>query len=73
MFGQDRAVATKLAPSRYDLMAPMFEGFGECVTDPNQISAALQRALDSGRPGIVNVMLDPSALLQMSESASYIM
>jgi acetolactate synthase-1/2/3 large subunit len=73
MFGQDRAVATKLAPSRYDLMAPMFEGFGELVTDPNEISAALQRALDSGRPGIVNVMLDPAALLQMSESASYIM
>ncbi len=73
MFGLDRAVATALAPSRYDLMAPMFEGYGECVTDPNEIGAALQRALDSGRPGIVNVMLDPAALLQMSESASYIM
>ncbi len=73
MFGLDRAVATALAPSRYDLMAPMFEGYGECVTDPNEIGPALQRALDSGRPGIVNVMLDPTALLQMAESASYIM
>lgn len=73
MFGEDRAVATKLNPSRYDLMAPMFEGYGECVTDPSEIGNALQRALDSNKPAIVNVMLDPQALLQMSEGASYIM
>lgn len=73
MFGEERAVATALNPARYDLMAPMFEGYGECVEQPDQIGPALQRALDSGKPGIVNVMLDPSALLQMAESASYIM
>ena len=73
MFGEERAVATALRPARYDLMAPMFEGYGECVTDPNEIGAALGRALASGKPGIVNVMLDPQALLQMAESASYIM
>ena len=73
MFGEERAVATALRPARYDLMAPMFEGYGECVTDPNEIGTALGRALASGKPGIVNVMLDPQALLQMAESASYIM
>ena len=73
MFGEERAVATALRPARYDLMAPMFEGYGECVTDPSEIGPALRRALESGKPGIVNVMLDPQALLQMAESASYIM
>ncbi len=73
MFGEERAIATALAPTRYDLMAPMFEGYGECVEQPDQIGPALDRALASNVPGIVNVMLDPQSLLQMAESASYIM
>ena len=73
MFGEERAVATKLARSRYDLMAPVFEGYGECVDQPDQIGPALQRALDSQKPAIVNVMLDPQSLLQMAEGASYVM
>ncbi|HEY1013235.1 MAG TPA: thiamine pyrophosphate-binding protein [Herpetosiphonaceae bacterium] len=73
LFGEERAVATALAPTRYDLMAPMFDGHGEHVTDPAEIGPALERALASGKPSIVNVMLDPQSLLQMAESASYIM
>ncbi len=38
-----------------------FGGTGYYATTPDQLSAALQKALDSGLPALVDVVLDPSA------------
>ena len=35
------------------------DGAGEVVSDPNQIGPALDRAFESGRPYLVNVITDP--------------
>jgi acetolactate synthase-1/2/3 large subunit len=35
-----------------------FGGHGELVTDPKALLAAAQRAIDSGLPGVLNVMIE---------------
>jgi acetolactate synthase-1/2/3 large subunit len=58
----DAEVATLLAPSRYDKLTEAFGGHGEHVERPEDLRPALERALASGEPAIVNVMLDPDAM-----------
>jgi acetolactate synthase-1/2/3 large subunit len=62
--GADKSPATLLAPTRYDRVMEAFGGHGENVTEPSQIRPALERALASGKPACVNVMLDPDAPLE---------
>ncbi|MQA14299.1 MAG: hypothetical protein GEV09_09040 [Pseudonocardiaceae bacterium] len=47
--------------TRYDEMFEALGCYGEMVEDPNDIRPALERALASGRPAVVNVMVDPTA------------
>jgi acetolactate synthase I/II/III large subunit len=52
--------AGMLAPGiRYDKVAEAFGGHGEFVTEPSEIRPALERALKSGKPSLVNVVTDP--------------
>jgi len=46
----------------YEKMAAMWDGYGECVTDPAQIVPAIRRAAANGRPSIVNVEIDKVSL-----------
>jgi len=46
---------------RYDRMMEAFGGHGEYVEDPAQIRAALERAVASGKPALVNVVVDEYA------------
>ena len=62
IFGQEGEIATRLAPSRYDRLCEVFGGHSEHVECPEEIAPALERALASGQPAIVNVMLDPDAM-----------
>ena len=55
IYGEDRLVATELAPTRYDLVVAALGGHGEHVTEPDDIGPAIQRAFDSGKPALVNV------------------
>jgi thiamine pyrophosphate-dependent acetolactate synthase large subunit-like protein len=57
-YGAGRAVACELRPSRYDLVASALGGHGELVERPEDLGPALDRALASGLPACVNVMLD---------------
>ncbi len=45
--------------TRYDQLAISLGCYGERVTDPQQIRPALQRAVDSGLPAVLDVMVDP--------------
>jgi acetolactate synthase-1/2/3 large subunit len=62
IYGEEGEVATALAPSRYDRLCEVFGGHGEHVERPEELTPALERALSSGQPAIVNVMLDPDAM-----------
>ena len=62
IYGPEGEVATRLAPSRYDRLCDVFGGHGEHVERADELAPALERALASGEPAIVNVMLDPDAM-----------
>jgi acetolactate synthase-1/2/3 large subunit len=60
-WGDDRAVATSLPVSRYDLMVEALGGRGVFVHDPAEIAPALRQALGSNDVFCINVALDPAA------------
>ena len=59
LYGYD--VITDLPPTRLDEIVVTLGGGGETVTDPRQIGPAIDRAMASGMPYLVNVMTDPEA------------
>jgi acetolactate synthase-1/2/3 large subunit len=59
LYGYD--VITDLSPTRYDEVVIALGGGGETVTDAGQIGPAIDRAMASGIPYLVNVMTDPEA------------
>ncbi len=73
MIGEDRAVATSLAPTRYDKVVEALGGYGEYVEQPEQIRPALERAFTSRKPACVNVMLDPKGLAKTAPNMAYIL
>jgi acetolactate synthase-1/2/3 large subunit len=60
MYGQERAIATELAFTRYDQVVEALGGHGEYVEQPADIRPALERALGAGKPALVNVRLGVS-------------
>ena len=42
----------------YEKMAAMWDGYGEMVTDPEEIIPAIKRAIANGKPSIINVEVD---------------
>jgi acetolactate synthase-1/2/3 large subunit len=61
MFGEEKAVATRLAPTRYDRIVEAMGGKGEHVDDPGDLEPALERAFASGTVYCVDVAIDPEA------------
>jgi acetolactate synthase-1/2/3 large subunit len=57
-YGPERVVGCELRPSRYDQVAVALGGHGEMVERAEDLEPALARALDSGRPACVNVLID---------------
>jgi len=43
-------------------LAKVFGGYGERVTQPGDLEGAIQRAFDSGKPAIIDVMIDQKTL-----------
>ncbi len=72
MIGEDRAVATSLALTRYDRVVEALGGYGEHVEDPDEIGPALKRAFASGLPACINVVIDPKGLVKTGASTPYI-
>lgn len=60
----------RLERTRYDLIAEACGGHGELVTDPARLLPAYERALASGKPACVNVMLatDPDVMSPRTEA-----
>jgi acetolactate synthase-1/2/3 large subunit len=57
-YGVHRTVGCELLPSRYDLVAQALGGHGEHVERPEELEGALARAVASGLPACVNVVID---------------
>ncbi len=74
LVGAERAVATQLASGvRYDRIAEAFGGYGECVESPDQILPALERAAASGKPSIINVLIDPEGVQKADAVRAYVL
>ena len=58
VYGRDRVVGTDLGLRRYDKMVEALGGHGELVERPEDIRPALERALASGKPACVNVIVE---------------
>lgn len=72
MIGADRAVATSLAPTRYDQVVVALGGYGEHVEDPAEIVPALERAFASGKAACINVPLDEEGMSKTGASTPYV-
>jgi acetolactate synthase-1/2/3 large subunit len=72
MVGADRAIATSLAPTRYDRIVEALGGYGELVENPADLPRALGRAFASGKPACINVTLDPQGMAKTGASTPYI-
>jgi len=57
-YGAERAVGTDLLATRYDEVARGFGGYGEMVTKPSELADASRRAVASGLPAVLNVMIE---------------
>jgi acetolactate synthase-1/2/3 large subunit len=53
-----RPVATDLLQTRYDEVVKGLGGYGEFVECPEDLAPALQRALDAGKPALLNVAVE---------------
>jgi acetolactate synthase-1/2/3 large subunit len=55
------SVAADLRPAtRYDQVVEVLGGYGELVERPEQLRGSLARALECGKPALVNVLTDPA-------------
>lgn len=61
------SVAAELRPgTRYDEIARILGGHGELVERPEDFQPAMERALSSGKPAVVNVLTDPEVVYPRS-------
>jgi len=61
-YGANRAHGCEMTPgTRYDLVATALGGHGEFVESAAEIGPAIDRAFASGRPAVVNVIIDGQA------------
>lgn len=65
-YGADRLLGCELRPMLYDAVAAAFGGHGECITDASAMAPAAQRALASGLPACLNVMIEGVPAPQIS-------
>jgi oxalyl-CoA decarboxylase len=59
--GSDPATTVFVKGSRYDKMMEAFGGVGVNVTTPDELRRAVNEAMDSGNPTLVNAVIDPAA------------
>ena len=59
--GEDVATTVFVPDARYDKMMEAFGGKGVHVTSPDELKRAVNEAMDSGRPTLINAVIDPAA------------
>ena len=59
--GSDPATTVFVTGARYDKMMEAFGGVGVNVTTPDELKRAVNAAMDSGKPTLINAVIDPAA------------
>jgi oxalyl-CoA decarboxylase len=59
--GSDPATTVFVKGSRYDKMIEAFGGTGVNATSPDELRRAVNQAMDSGKPTLINAVIDPAA------------
>ena len=59
--GSDPSPMVFVPDSRYDKMMEAFGGVGVHVTAPDDLYRAVSEAMDSGKPTLINAVIDPAA------------
>src|ERR1035441_6097909 len=59
--GSDLAPMVFVKDARYDKMMEAFGGVGVHVTTPDELKRAVDAAMDSGKPTLINAVIDPAA------------
>jgi len=59
--GTDPAPTVLMENARYDKLIEAFGGTGHHVTDPEALTKALKESLASGKPALINCVIDPTA------------
>ena len=59
--GADPATTVFVRDARYDKMIEAFGGVGVHVTTPDELTRAVNKAMDSGKPTLINAVIDPAA------------
>jgi oxalyl-CoA decarboxylase len=59
--GPDVAPTVFVKGSRYDKMMEAFGGVGINATSPDELKRAVNAAMDSGKPTLINAVIDPAA------------
>jgi acetolactate synthase-1/2/3 large subunit len=57
IFGPDVELISLLGPTPYEKVAEAFGAYGERVDRPEDVGPAVRRALDSGKPALLNVAI----------------
>jgi len=59
--GSDPATTVFVKGARYDKMIEAFGGAGVNATTPDELKRAVNAAMDSGKPTLINAVIDPGA------------
>jgi len=59
--GSDPATTVFVKGARYDKMIEAFGGLGVNATSPDELRRAVNEAMDSGKPTLINAAIDPAA------------
>ena len=59
--GDDPATTVFVKGARYDKMMEAFGGIGINATSPDELKRAVNAAMDSGKPTLINAVIDPAA------------
>jgi oxalyl-CoA decarboxylase len=59
--GSDPATTVFVKGARYDKMIEAFGGVGVNATSPDELRRAVNEAMDSGKPTLINAVIDPAA------------
>jgi oxalyl-CoA decarboxylase len=59
--GSDPATTVFVKGARYDRMIEAFGGVGVNATSPDELKRAVNEAMDSGKPTLINAVIDPAA------------
>ena len=57
-YGEERTIGCELLLSRYDKVIEALGGHGEFVEDPKDLTPAVERALASGLPACINIVIE---------------